>query len=211
MPCRCTCLHRPRQLRSAGTLSQAREQANGHTHAARSDTRAAGNATVWAELDGQVSQPPLRIEIYATSELHYCDPANVNRGVWSDDFNRVTLESDCAEYTPPDVVELRFSVTETQRPGGIFDPCLDLYAYRGSELVRTIRQEGCGDPFLPAGAPDREDAALKYQTKAFWDLKDEQGATVPPGVYAIRGRFYLYFDPVVEIDVTVNGAASGAP
>lgn len=172
--------------------------------------RAVGNVTVWAELDGQQS-PPLPIEVYASSELEYCDPANVNRRVWSDDFNRVTLESDCAEYTPPDVAELRFSVTETQRPGGIFDPCLDLYAYRGSDLVRTIRQEGCGEPFLPAGAPDGVDAALKYQTKAFWDLKDDQGATVPPGVYTIRGRFYLYFDPVVEIDVKVNGAATGTP
>ena len=111
--------------------------------------------SVWAELDGKQSQPPLSLEVYATSELDYCDAANVNRGTWSDDFNRVTLESDCADYTPPDVAELRFSVTETQRPGGIFDPCLDLYAYSGDTLVRTIREEGCGDPFVAAGAPER--------------------------------------------------------
>ena len=58
--------------------------------------RGAGNVTVWAELDGQQS-PPASLEVYATSELDYCDPANVNRGTWSDDFNRVTLESDCAD------------------------------------------------------------------------------------------------------------------
>lgn len=165
--------------------------------------RSAGNVSVWAELAGQQS-PPLPIEVFATSELAYCDAEHVNRGFWSDDFNRVTLESDCATYTPPDVVELRFSVTETQRPGGIFDPCLDLYAFRGADLVRTIRQEGCGDPFVAAGAPDRDEAAVKYQLKAFWDLKDEGGATVPAGVYTIRGVFYLYYDPVVAIDVTVN-------
>src|SRR5262249_29158638 len=106
---------------------------------------AAGTVSVWAELDGQQSDP-LTIEVFATSELTYCDPDHVNRATWSDDFNRVTLESDCAVYTPPVVVDLRFSVTETQMRGGIFDPCLDLYAYAGGKLVRTIRQEGCGDP-----------------------------------------------------------------
>jgi hypothetical protein len=169
--------------------------------------RAAGTVDVWAELDGQQSTP-ISIEVFATSELTYCDAANINRGVWSDDFNRVTLESDCDAYTPPGVVELRFSVTETQRPGGVFDPCLDLYAYRGDTLVRTIREEGCGDPFVPVGAPGREDAILKYQLKAFWDLKDASGQTVAPGTYTIRGRFYLYYDPVVQIDVRVNEAAS---
>jgi hypothetical protein len=168
---------------------------------------AAGTVTVWAELDGQQSAP-LSIEVFAQSALDYCDAAQINRGDWADDFNRVTLESDCASYTPPDVVELRFTVTETQRPGGVFDPCLDLYAYRGETLVRTIREEGCGDPFLPAGAPERDDALLKYQLKAFWDLRDDNGAAVAPGRYTIRGRFYLYYDPVVSIDVTVGDPGS---
>ncbi|MFN8640870.1 MAG: hypothetical protein U0802_04120 [Candidatus Binatia bacterium] len=165
--------------------------------------RAAGTVTVWAELDG-VQSATLPLEVFAASELDYCDPERVNRGVWADDFNRVTLESDCATYTAPDVAELRFSVTETQRPGGIFDPCLDLYAYQGDRLVRTIREEGCGDPFLAPSAPGRDEAALRYQLKAFWDLKDSAGATVPAGEYEIRGRFYLYYDPVVSIRVTVE-------
>jgi hypothetical protein len=169
--------------------------------------RAAGTVSVWAELDGRQSDP-LSIEVFATSELSYCDPDHVNRGTWSDDFNRVTLESDCDTYTLPDVVELRFSVTESQMHGGIFDPCLDLFAYAGDTLVRTIRQEGCGDPFLPVGAPGREDAELKYQLKAFWDLKDGNGAAVPAGKYTIRGRFYLYYDPVVQIEVNVLDANS---
>ncbi len=170
--------------------------------------RAAGTVTVWAELNG-VQSPPLPLEVFATGELDYCDAAAINRGTWSDDFNRVVLESDCAAYTPPDVVELRFTVTETQRPGGLFDPCLDLYAYRGDQLVRTIREEGCGDPFLAPTAPGRDDAVLKYQLKAFWDLKDENGQTVGPGNYTIRGRFYLYYDPIVSIDVSVGPAAGG--
>lgn len=171
--------------------------------------RSAGDVTVWAELAGQRSEE-LPMEVFATSELPYCNPAAVNRGTWSDDFNRVTLESDCATYTPPEVVALRFTVTEMQRPGGVFDPCLDLYAYRGETLVRTIREEGCGDPFLAAGAPERDEAALRYQLKAFWDLKDEQGQTVAPGTYTIRGRFYLYYDPVVSIDVIVAEASSAS-
>jgi hypothetical protein len=170
--------------------------------------RAAGNVTVWAELDGMQSAP-LPLEVYATGELDYCDAAAINRGSWSDDFNRVVLESDCGVYTPPDVVELRFTVTETQRPGGVFDPCLDLYAYRGEQLVRTIREEGCGDPFLAPTAPGRDDAVLKYQLKAFWDLKDDGGQTVPAGNYTIKGRFYLYYDPIVSIDVSVVEAAGG--
>ena len=165
--------------------------------------RSAGNVTVWAELDGQQSAP-LDFEVYATSELDFCDAANVNRGTWSDDFNRVTLESDCADYTQPDVVELRFSVTETQRPGGLFNPCLDLYAFSGDTMIRTIREEGCGDPFLAPGAPGRDEAELKYQLSAFWDLKDASGTPVPPGAYTVRGVFYLYYDPVVQIEVRVN-------
>lgn len=165
--------------------------------------RGAGDVTVWAELDG-VRSPSLPLEVYATSELDFCDPSAVNRGSWSDEFNRVTLESDCASYTPPGLVELRFTVTETQRPVGIFDPCLDLYAYRGDTLVRTIREEGCGDPFLAPAAPERDEAVLRYQLRAFWDLRDEHGAVVAPGEYEIRGRFYLYYDPIVSIRVTVG-------
>jgi hypothetical protein len=165
--------------------------------------RAAGNVTVSAELDG-VRSFELPLEVFAQSQIDYCDEDNINRGTWSDGFNRVYLESDCAEYTAPGVVNLRFTVTETDRPGGIFDPCLDLYAYRDGALVRTIREEGCGEPFLPAGAPEFDDAQLRYQLQAFWDLKDETGNTVAPGTYEIRGVFYLYYDPVVTLQITVE-------
>jgi hypothetical protein len=164
---------------------------------------AAGEVEVWAELDGQGSEP-VPLEVFETSELDYCDPANVNRGTWSDGFNRVVLESDCATYTQPDVAALRFTVTESTSPGGIFDPCLDLYVYRGDARVRTIREEGCGDPFLPEAAPGIDDEVLRYQLRAFWDLKDEAGQPVPPGTYEIHGRFYLYYDPVVSLTVAVE-------
>jgi hypothetical protein len=169
----------------------------------------AGNVEVYAELGeepNRVSSQTLPIEVFETSEIEYCDPNNVNRGTWSDDFNRVVLESDCAEYTPPSTVTLRFTVTEQEYPGGIFDPCLDLFAYRDGELVRTIREEGCGEPFLAPGAPEADDAIAKYQVLAFWNLRDEAGELVPAGTYTIYGRFYLYFDPVVSVDVTVNEA-----
>ena len=164
--------------------------------------RGPGIVTVWAELGGTRSEA-VTLEVYETSDITYCDATTVNRAVWSDEFNRVTLESDCATYQQPGVVTLRYTVTEHQPHGGIFDPCLDLYVYQGDTRIRTIREEGCGEPFLPGAAPGRDEALLKYQLRAFWDLKGEDGQPVPPGVYSVFGRFYLYYDPVVRIDVAV--------
>jgi len=164
--------------------------------------RGAGDVQVWAELDS-VKSNQLSVEVFETSELSYCDPNNINRAVWSDDFNRVILESDCAWYNQPGLATLRYTVTEIQPHGGIFNPCLDLYVFAGQTKVRTIRNEGCGDPFLAANAPGRDQEAVKYQLRAFWDLKDDSGNPVAPGTYTIYGRFYLYYDPVVSLDVTV--------
>lgn len=164
---------------------------------------AAGNVEVWAEVDGVASER-VALEVFETSELDYCDPSAVNRGTWTDGFNRVLLESDCATYTQPGVAALRFTVTEKASPGGIFDPCLDLYVFQGDTKVRTIREEGCGEPFLPGASDGIEDEILKYQVRAFWDLKDDAGAPVAPGAYQIHGRFYLYYDPVVSLTVTIE-------
>jgi len=170
----------------------------------------AGVVRIWAELDGQASET-IGLEVFELSELAYCDVNNINRNSWSDPFNRVVLESDCGTYSSGELVTLRYTVTETVPHGGIFDPCLDLYVYQGERRVRTIREEGCGEPFLPNAAPGRDEAALKYQLRAFWDLKDENGAAVPPGRYTIFGRFYLYYDPVVRIDVIVGGEDDTIP
>jgi len=163
----------------------------------------AGAVQVWASLVGGESNR-LPMSVFETSDISYCDPDNINRGTWSDAFNRVILESNCDQYTPPDVVELRFTVTERERPIGIFDPCLDLYVYQGSRKIRTIREQGCGEPFLAPGAPGRDEQAPRFQLKAFWDLKDDAGNLVPPGVYTVHGRFYLYFDPVVSLQIGVT-------
>jgi hypothetical protein len=165
--------------------------------------RAAGTVEIWAQVDG-LDSDRLTIEVFETSELAYCDAAQVNRGVWSDEFNRVVLESNCAEYAPSDVVTLRYTVYALQPRFGIFDPCLDLYVYQGDTRVRTIREEGCGEPFLPKAAADFATEQLKYQWRASWDLKTDQGTSVQPGVYTIYGRFYLYYDPVVQIDITIR-------
>jgi hypothetical protein len=172
--------------------------------------RSAGEVQVWAELAGKQSER-LPMKVFETSDITYCDAENVNRGIWSDAFNRVVLESDCAQYTPPSIVNLRFTVTERERPGGIFDPCLDLFVFQDGRKVRTIRNQGCGEPFLAPGAPEFDDAAPRFQLAAFWDLKDERGNLVPPGRYTIHGRFYLYFDPVVSIDVTVTAPNGRIP
>ena len=164
--------------------------------------RAAGTVQVWAEVGG-VTSNMLSLQVYETSELAYCDPDQINRAVWADDFNRVTLESDCAFYRQPGIATLRYTVTEIQPHGGIFNPCLDLYVFAGKSKVRTIREQGCGEPFLPSAAAGRDQEVLKYQLRAFWDLKDDAGSSVAPGSYTIYGRFYLYYDPVVSIDVRV--------
>jgi hypothetical protein len=171
--------------------------------------RAAGDVQVWAEADGMQSNQ-LPLDVFETSELSYCDPNNVNRAVWSDDFNRVILESDCGWYNQPSVA-LRYTVTEIQPHGGIFNPCLDLYVFADKAKVRTIREEGCGDPFLAANAPGRDLEAVKYQLRAFWDLNDDSGTPVAPGSYTIFGRFYLYYDPVVSLDVTVLAPGQPTP
>ncbi len=168
---------------------------------------AVGTTEVWAEFAGTASNR-IALEVYETRDIQYCDPSLVNRAVWSDAFNRVVLESDCDRYDIPSTVTLRYTVTETQPHGGIFDPCLDLYVLRGAELVRVLREEGCGQPFLSSAAPGREDAVVRYQTLAFWDLRDQQGNLVPPGVYRIYGRFFLYYDPVVFLDITVGTPAA---
>ncbi len=172
--------------------------------------RGAGIIEVWAELGGLESQR-YTLEVFATGELDYCDPDNINRAVWSDAFNRVVLESDCAEYEQPGVVTVRYTVTETQPHGGVFDPCLDLYVLQGERRIRMLREEGCGEPFLGPDAPEFDEALLKFQLRAFWDLKDEAGEAVPPGTYTIYGRFFLYYDPVVSIDVTVLPPYGTAP
>lgn len=172
--------------------------------------RTAGNVQVWAQLDNKQTER-LPMEVFETSDITYCDAANVNRGIWSDAFNRVVLESDCAQYQPPAVVNLRFTVTERERPGGIFDPCLDLFVYQDGRKIRTIRNEGCGEPFLAPGAADYDSEAPRFQLKAFWDLKDDRGNLVAPGQYTIYGRFYLYFDPVVSIDVAVTAPNGRIP
>lgn len=172
--------------------------------------RAAGSVEVWADLDFMTSQR-LSIQVFETSDLDYCDGGNVNRAHWKDAFNQVTLETDCARYDHPEVASIRFTVTERERPFGIFDPCLDLYVYQGDRLVRTIREQGCGEPFLPPGSREFDDAAVRYQTLAFWDLKDAAGAPVAPGTYTIYGRFYLYYDPVVRLNVVVGSPDARIP
>ena len=114
----------------------------------------AGDVMIWAELDG-VESSRQNFEVFEQSDVDFCDIENVNRGTWTDGFNRVYLESDCDAYTQPDVVEIRFTVTEQERPGGIFDPCLDLYAFRvdgeDETFVRTIREEGVWRALLGRG------------------------------------------------------------
>lgn len=165
--------------------------------------KSAGFVDVTASL-GSLTSSPVRLEVWQTSNLNYCDPNAVNGSTWSDDLNRVTLETDCASYARGATVTMRYTIDEVRpNPAPLIDPCLDLFVYRGETLVRTVREEGCGQAIVPEPAAAPADAAL-YQTLAFWDQRDERGALVEPGDYRIVGVFYIYYDPVIEVGIEVR-------
>jgi hypothetical protein len=166
---------------------------------------APGPLTIQAAYEGKTSNE-ISLEIWEESEMEYCDPENPNRAIWADEFNRVILETDCDIYPDQDVVSIRYTIEENQpHPWGILDPCLDLVVLGASdEIVRTLRFEGCGDlPFaVEAGMADVRDPVYQYST--IWDRKDDAGVAVPPGIYTLAGRFYIYYDPVVRLQVTLT-------
>lgn len=165
--------------------------------------KAPGFVEVWAEL-GSLDSPRMTIEVWQTSNLEYCDPDHLNRAEWSDDLNRVTLETDCASYARGATVTMRYTIDEIRpNPAPLIDPCLDLFVYRGDTLVRTVREEGCGVSVAPEPGAAAPDAAL-YQTLAFWDQRDSNGTLVEAGDYRIVGVFYIYYDPVIELPVQVR-------
>jgi hypothetical protein len=165
---------------------------------------APGFFTVKAFYQGKVSME-IGLEIWDEIEMSYCDPAAPNRAFWSDEYNRVILESDCASYPAGGQVSVRYTIEENQpHEWGILDPCLDLVVLDAAgEIVKTLRFEGCGDlPFaLEAGA--QADFDPIYQYSAVWDRTSDSGAPVAPGAYTIAGRFYIYYDPVVRLGITL--------
>jgi hypothetical protein len=166
---------------------------------------APGFFTVKASFQGTVSME-IGLEVWDEIEMSYCDPAAPNRAFWSDEYNRVILESDCASYPAAGAqVSVRYTIEENQpHEWGILDPCLDLVVLdAGGQIVKTLRFEGCGDlPFaLEAGAPADFDPIYQYST--VWDRTSDGGGPVAPGAYTIAGRFYIYYDPVVRLDITL--------
>ena len=161
--------------------------------------------TIKATYQGRLSDNEIEIEVWGQGQIEFCDPENPNRSIWEDEYNRVILETDCGSYTRPDNVKIRYTIEEKiAPPWGILDPCLDLVILDEEENpVKTLRFEGCGElPFdLAAGASE----ALKpiYQYVTTWDLTNDGGAQVPLGKYVVAGRFFIYYDPVIHLDVTV--------
>lgn len=165
-----------------------------------------GVVTIQARYQGRLSDNQIEIEVWDEVEMEFCDPANPNRSIWEDTYNRVILETDCASYAWPDSVAIRYTIEEKfAPPWGILDPCLDLVILpEGSaEPIKTLRFEGCGDlPFdLARGAAETLEPIYQYLTS--WDLTDDSGEPVPPGPYVVAGRFYIYYDPVIHLGITV--------
>jgi hypothetical protein len=165
---------------------------------------APGIVTIAARYQGTLSNQ-LELEVWDEVSLEYCDPANPNRALWSDAYNRVILESDCFSYPPSAAVTIRYTIEEIRPPAfGIFDPCLDLMVLdQAGQIVRSLRFDNCGEVGdIPAGAYLEFTPIYQYLTT--WDLKNENGQHVPPGTYTISGRFYIYYDPVINLDITVT-------
>ena len=107
---------------------------------------------------------------------------------------RRPTSSSCASRSPRRSARAASSI-----PASISTPT------RAIALVRTIREEGCGDPFLRAGAPEARRGGAEVPAEGV--LGSQGRATAPPwrpGEYDIRGRFYLYYDPVVTLRITVE-------
>ncbi len=166
---------------------------------------ALGPLTIQAAYEGKTSNE-ISLEIWRESPMEYCDPENPNRAFWADEFNRVILETDCDTYPDQEEVTIRYTIEENQpHPWGILDPCLDLVVLDAAdEIIRTLRFEGCGDlPFeVEAGMADVRDPIYQYSTT--WDRTDDAGAAVPPGSYTLAARFYIYYDPVVRLQVLLS-------
>ncbi len=167
---------------------------------------APGEVSIMAEYQG-VTSNELSIEIWDEVEMEYCEPANPNRASWEDEYNRVFLETDCAYYDPGHDVTIRYVIEEKQpHPWGVLDPCLDLVVLdRTGEIIKKLRFEGCGD--LPLFAIEKGQLAspeVIYAYSAVWDQTDDRGRPVSAGTYIIAGRFYIYYDPVIHLSVSLT-------
>lgn len=156
-----------------------------------------GSVDVWASLDG-VASAPFPLIVSAANPLAYCDPNAINRASGSDGVYRIVLESDCARYTPPDVVHLRYDISMVPRPDGEADPCIDIEVQRDGAKVRTLRTAACdGADFAP-----RDGSRLPLE--AHWDLRDDTGRLVEPGVYVIAARPHRHVATLVRLTLTVG-------
>lgn len=167
---------------------------------------APGEVSISARYQGMTSSNQIDLEIWDEVEMSYCDPGSPNRAFWEDEYNRVILETDCASYRPQDPVRIRYAIEEKQpHPWGVLDPCLDLVVLDAAEtVIKTLRFEGCGDlPFaVEKGQLEALDPIYMYST--VWDGTDDHGGLVGAGSYTIAGRFYIYYDPVIRVSVTLE-------
>jgi len=167
---------------------------------------APGYISISAVYQGKPSSNEIELEIWDEVEISYCDPVNPNRAFWQDEYNRVILETDCASYQRQSPVTIRYTIEENQpHPWGVLDPCLDLVVLDASDtIVKTLRFEGCGDlPFaVERGQLEALDPIYMYST--VWDGTDDSGGSVGAGMYTIAGRFYIYYDPVIRVSVTLT-------
>ena len=146
----------------------------------------------------------LPLEVYAASELEYCDAAAINRG---DVVGRLQPRDARVGLRRVHAARRRRAAVQRDR-----DAAAGRYLRPLPRPLRPTRAIAWCEPSAraaairssPPMAPERDEAALRYQLKAFWDLKDSAGASRGAGRVRDRGRFYLYYDPVVTLRITVN-------
>ncbi len=165
-----------------------------------------GIVTIKARYQG-IDSNVIELEVWDEVIMEYCDPANPNRAFWEDEYNRVILETDCDSYGIPGEVFIRYTIEEKQAPPwGILDPCLDLVILKkvSGDVIKTLRFEGCGDLPLEGSAADLAYIEPLYQYATIWDMTDDNAHVAAPGSYTVAGRFYIYYDPVIKLDISLE-------
>lgn len=164
-----------------------------------------GFVDVTATYDGMISNI-FTLDVWDKQNLAYCDPDNINSGEWDNSNTKAVLETDCRFYSKGEDVKIRYTAkVNSDYSYWYYDNCLDLYILdENGNVVKTIREEGCSNEPLKKSL--KRSFVDVYQTLETWDMTDNYGNKVPAGKYYATARFYILWDPVIQIPITIMDA-----
>lgn len=165
--------------------------------------KAPGLYDVWAEYNNLKSNV-LNVDFWNDQIMHVCEGAKNNSTEWKNRYSfKISLTLNCDTYYQGDNVYLQYDVNSYY---DVYNHCLDLYILDDNhEIVKTLREESCGTESLSGG---RSSGRKFYDTVEGWDMTDEEGNKVAPGQYYAVARFYVTYDPVIEVPFVIKPASS---